>query len=239
MRRSAAALFMGLWAFLLVHPASANSAAWVDSLRAGIYPGLKSWKPVKVSPRPMNTILEPGTVLVLQADGVSGAKLTDGYGANTIRDGAISQQGSSMDEVVLGKVDRRDFKVGDKFYLAKYEIKDRQILYDLVSCGTYDVTTNGATKAERYGVRLRFEFPKGYLPTARPAEVQAAMAAVIMPEEWMKNAPPATVELGQTFEQVEKALGKPSRIVNLGTKVTWIYDDMKVIFADSKVVDVQ
>jgi len=34
-------------------------------------------------------------------------------------------------------------------------------------------------------------------------------------------------------------LGKPDKIVNLGPKVTYVYKDMKVIFQDGKVADVQ
>ena len=39
--------------------------------------------------------------------------------------------------------------------------------------------------------------------------------------------------------EVEKILGKPKQVINLGQKVIWIYDSMKVIFVDGKVVDVQ
>ena len=50
---------------------------------------------------------------------------------------------------------------------------------------------------------------------------------------------PASVEVGMTPAQVEAALGKPDKKVTLPTKVTYYYKDMKVIFKDGKVVDVQ
>jgi hypothetical protein len=52
-------------------------------------------------------------------------------------------------------------------------------------------------------------------------------------------AAPATVELGQTTDQVQSALGQPTRIANLGSKVIYYYNGMKVTFKDGKVSDVQ
>jgi len=50
---------------------------------------------------------------------------------------------------------------------------------------------------------------------------------------------PATVEIGQTLDQVQAALGTPARVANLGPKVIYYYDGKKVIFKDGKVSDVQ
>jgi hypothetical protein len=50
---------------------------------------------------------------------------------------------------------------------------------------------------------------------------------------------PASVELGQSIDQVQAALGTPARIANLGVKVIYYYNGMKVTFKDGKVSDVQ
>ena len=52
-------------------------------------------------------------------------------------------------------------------------------------------------------------------------------------------AAPASVELGQTPDQVQAAMGAPARVANLGPKVIYYYNGMKVIFKDGKVTDVQ
>jgi hypothetical protein len=52
-------------------------------------------------------------------------------------------------------------------------------------------------------------------------------------------AEPQTVEKGQSPDQVEAALGKPDKIVNLGTKMIYVYKDLKVTFLNGKVSDVQ
>ena len=52
-------------------------------------------------------------------------------------------------------------------------------------------------------------------------------------------AAPASVELGQTTDQVKAALGEPTKMANLGPKVIYYYSGMKVTFKDGKVSDVQ
>ena len=53
------------------------------------------------------------------------------------------------------------------------------------------------------------------------------------------DAPPATIALKQTIEQVVAIMGQPTRIANLGTKQIYYYKDLKVTFTAGKVTDVQ
>lgn len=53
------------------------------------------------------------------------------------------------------------------------------------------------------------------------------------------QAEPTNIEKGMTPDQVEAALGKPDKKVNLGSKQLYIYKDMKVTFLNGKVSDVQ
>jgi hypothetical protein len=52
-------------------------------------------------------------------------------------------------------------------------------------------------------------------------------------------APPASIQLGQTVDQVQTSFGPPEKIVNLGTKQIYVYKDLKVTFVNGKVTDVQ
>jgi hypothetical protein len=57
-----------------------------------------------------------------------------------------------------------------------------------------------------------------------------------------QNQPPAQpqqIDKGQTPDQVKAALGNPDKIVNLGSKMIYVYKDLKVTFIDGKVSDVQ
>jgi hypothetical protein len=45
--------------------------------------------------------------------------------------------------------------------------------------------------------------------------------------------------LGFSLEQIVNDLGFPKRVINLDSKIIYFYKDMKIIFIDNKVVDVQ
>jgi hypothetical protein len=66
-----------------------------------------------------------------------------------------------------------------------------------------------------------------------------AISLVVASESDVSAQNTKTIPLGQTSEQVEAVLGKPDKIVNLGPKVTYLYKDMKVVFQNGKVADVQ
>jgi hypothetical protein len=52
-------------------------------------------------------------------------------------------------------------------------------------------------------------------------------------------AEPVSIEKGMSVDDVEAAMGKPDKKVTLGTKQIYYYKDMKVIFLNGKVSDVQ
>lgn len=68
---------------------------------------------------------------------------------------------------------------------------------------------------------------------------QGAPAAQQPAQPDQPPAEPASIEKGQTPEQVQAALGKPDKIVNLGSKQIYVYKDLKVTFLNGKVSDVQ
>jgi hypothetical protein len=53
------------------------------------------------------------------------------------------------------------------------------------------------------------------------------------------GAPPPTLTLGLSTDQVTGMLGAPKQIVDLGAKKIYVYKDMKVTFNDGKVSDIQ
>jgi hypothetical protein len=77
---------------------------------------------------------------------------------------------------------------------------------------------------------------------AAPAPAPAAALPDIAPPPPPVDepaAPPTTISIGQTPEQVIAALGQPQKIVKLAKKETYYYKDLKVIFTAGKVSDVQ
>ena len=72
-----------------------------------------------------------------------------------------------------------------------------------------------------------------------PAEAPPAEIAPPPPPPDAPTAPPAEVSIGQTPDQVVAALGEPTKKAKVGTKEIYYYKDMKVIFVNGKVKDVQ
>jgi hypothetical protein len=68
-----------------------------------------------------------------------------------------------------------------------------------------------------------------------PAGSAGAAPAAIAPPP----APPASIALGQSIDEVTGQLGQPKSVVDLGPKKIYVYKDMKITFKDGKVSDVQ
>jgi hypothetical protein len=81
---------------------------------------------------------------------------------------------------------------------------------------------------------------QGAPPPAAPADQAMAPIAPPPPPPDEPTAPPKTVSLGQTVDQVVANFGQPDTIVKLaGTKQVYYYKDFKVTFVGGKVRDVQ
>lgn len=184
-------------------------------------------------------ITQAGTVLVIQKEGISGDLASDmTFLNNKVRDGQVAQAGG-FGAAMQDKKTSRDLKVGDKVYLFKLEAKDDQVRYFIITCDTYDVNVHGSTRQTRYKALLSFELGKEFLQTADADAVKKAVDAVIVPEAEVAAASTKSVELGQSPAQVETILGRPDKIINLGAKKVYVYKDMKIVFVDEKVSDVQ
>jgi len=72
------------------------------------------------------------------------------------------------------------------------------------------------------------------MPTPAPAPMQA-----IAPPPPPPDAPPPTIEVGPTMDQITTGFGQPLRVAKLGVKTIFYYKDMKVTFTNGKVSNVE
>jgi hypothetical protein len=79
--------------------------------------------------------------------------------------------------------------------------------------------------------------PAPAAPAAAPAPVEAPPPPIEAPPP--PPAEPATVAVGQTPDEVVAALGQPVKKAKIGTKEIYYYKDLKVVFLNGKVKDVQ
>ena len=186
----------------------------------------------KLSSLGTDRIARPGTVLVTQTRGLSADPTsTVTTLPNEIRDGVIKQAG------VFGKKKTRTLDVGERLYVTDLAVRQNMVALDLVTCDTFEVTEAGSTEQTRYKVRLYFMFDD--LPTAEFEAIKSAIDGIAMPEDQAQAAQTKTIELGQSPEQVQSILGNPEKIIKLGEETVYMYADLKVIFIDGKVADVE
>ncbi|MGQ0812931.1 MAG: hypothetical protein ACT4O1_00505 [Gemmatimonadota bacterium] len=182
-------------------------------------------------------ITKQGSAFVISKAHISSVPSTDkAIPISTYRDGVVTQP-KGLAARLISKQDARDYDIGERVYVEDVDVNDDNIVLKLISTKTYPVTRKGSTEQTRYESLLRVAFDKGYLPNASTTDVVTRISEVLASEA--AATAPVTVELGQTVEEIEKALGKPSRVVKLGEKTIYYYPDMKITFVDGKVFDAQ
>jgi hypothetical protein len=153
--------------------------------------------------------------------------------------------------------------VGDKVYPTKIDVNvdKAKISFTVVACDS----CNGVNPPSSMKGEVVFQFTKGYLEKANVGEVEDTIGQVFsisgddqqgqggeasqqgqqqpaqgQPQQGEpQQAEPQTIQLGMTADQVQQALGRPEKVVNLGAKQIYVYKDLKVTFLNGKVSDVQ
>ena len=187
-----------------------------------------------------NRITQQGTVLVVKKEGIAADLGSDmRYSITYVENGALREQGGAALAVMGGKDRSRTFKGGERVYVTDVNVGDDYVMFRVLSVDMSDYTEKGNTKQTRYKGAVSFKIHKAEIAAMTPEAVKALIDPVLGIEAEAAAAPPPTIALGQSFDEVQKMLGKPDQIINLGAKVTYVYKNMKVIFIDGKVADVQ
>jgi hypothetical protein len=201
-------------------------------------------------------IVKAGSVLELHKDGLLMCSIEAKYPpTSTYKNGSISMgfganltwtMGLSSANQQVANIAQRKFVAGEKFWVTDYFAKDDGVYLQFYSDPFNNV---------RYYGQLKLPFPKGKFPPAD--DVMKTVAEVVTVDNTPPDAPspdtatsgpatsdstpesPKTITVGLTKDQVIAILGQPQKIVDLGTKQMYYYPDMKVIFIDGKVTDVQ
>lgn len=153
------------------------------------------------------------------------------------------------------------FQTGDKVYPTKIDVN---VDKDTVAMAIVACDTCNKTDPPTYNkAQVVFQFPKGSLAKASAGDVEDTIGQLLSisddsqqaqggdqqgggqqggPQQagpQQQQAEPQTIQMGMTTDQVQGALGTPTKVVNLGAKQIYVYKDLKVTFFGGKVVDVQ
>lgn len=210
--------------------AQAKKAAWQNELTSQLEKIYPLSKRGRLAP---DRITTAGAVLVLQQQGIT-ADLSSNMTIITTDvgpDGQVAQSGAFQ------KKGSRVLEPGETVYLTDIDVKDRLVRFIVLTCNTFEVNVKGSTRQTRYKAAVDFTFDEGYLSSANVEDVKKAIASVFLLEEEAGAA--KRIGLGQSPDEVEKILGTPERIIDLGSKLVYVYPDMRVIFLDNKLSDVE
>jgi hypothetical protein len=212
----------------------------------------------------LNAKYKSGTILVIQKNGITGQSPNNIAPpcTSTWKDNALHPGNTLclMAQKNYSKALTKDEKVNPTSVVI--HLKDEKVIVNFTECDS----CNGGD-ASSYKGSVAFQFPKGYIEGGADAgQIADVISQVLAPPDpnadqgnqqqqqggdqqqaqqpqqqqpQQPAAPPASIQLGQTVDQVTASFGPPEKIVNLGTKQIYVYKDLKVTFVNGKVTDVQ
>ncbi len=230
---------IGLLALLLT--GAAFAADWKKSLEESVK---AEYRPTKVGISAFqfdyNRITQPGTVLVVRIPGIY-ADVADTKQAivkTKIVNGEAVQQKGVLASLSFTKQSRQ-LNVSEHVYVTQVSVKDDGIQFELLTQDPAAVVVDGNTIQSRYRSEVFFPFARDELPHLDLADVKKTIDPVLATSDVANAVQTKTIHLGMSTDEVKKALGDPEKIVDLGEKKIYVYKDMKVVFKDSQVADVQ
>ena len=203
-------------------------------------------------------LMFPTTTQIPPQNTYKDGKLSSGaYGAHQ----SIQKFGSLIGHAPPSQLQTqgRNFVTGEKFWVTKIDVQVDGVVFTFFTDAIQDV---------RYYSTLKFVYPKGATPSTDQVMSTVAEVLKVQPDDDAKAddkggdqqqaggdanqqqpaaaeqpaadaPPPATVEIGQTVDDVIGILGQPTKIINLGIKQIYVYKDLKVTFIKGKVTDAQ
>ena len=226
---------------LLSFVALAFAADWKKSLEESVK---AEYRPTKVGISAFqfdyNRITQPGTVLVVRIPGIY-ADVADTKQAivkTKIVNGEAVQQKGVLASLSFTKQSRQ-LSVSEHVYVTQVSVKDDGIQFELLTQDPAAVVVDGNTIQSRYRSEVFFPFGRDELPHLQLADVKKTIDPVLATSDAANAVQTKTIHLGMSTDEVKKALGDPEKIVDLGEKKIYVYKDMKVVFKDSQVADVQ
>jgi hypothetical protein len=181
-----------------------------------------------------NRIATPGAVFTVRAPGiyVDMANVRHFIITTEVQDGQVGQ-GKGFVNSMSETGRSRQLKPGETVYITNIEVKNGYIHFELLTTDPMVLADGSST---RYRAEVNFHTTAATADDIKkiidPVLIDAATAATTAPQS-------KTVDIGMTTDQVKQSLGIPDKIINLGPKTIFVYKDLKVVFIDSKVSDVQ
>jgi hypothetical protein len=183
-----------------------------------------------------NRITKPGTIFAVRVPGIYAdmANTEDAIINTNVVGGQVSQATGFSAAFGSSTGYSRTLNPNEKVYLTGILVKRDAVQVELL---TVDVRTLADGRGTRYRAELNVKLPG--LDSMTADDVKKAIDTVVTDPATASVVESKTVKLGMSTDEVKKSLGNPDKIVDLGAKQVYIYRDMKIVFMDGKVSDVQ
>jgi hypothetical protein len=181
-------------------------------------------------------ITQPGAILAVKLPGIyADMANTQNVIVNTnLSNGQISQATGFTAAFGGNTAHSRTLAPNEKVYVTQITVKRDAVLMELL---TVDVTTLADGQGTRYRAELNVKLPG--LDSMTPEDVKKTIDTAISDSATTSAVESKTIKIGMSPDEVKKSLGNPDKIVDLGAKQVYVYKDMKVVFMNSQVSDVQ
>jgi hypothetical protein len=162
------------------------------------------------------------------------ANTEDSIVNTNVVDGQVSQATGFSAAFGSSTANSRTLNPNEKGYVTDILVKRDAVQFELL---TVDTTTLADGRGTRYRAELNVKLPG--LESMTADDVKKAIDTVVTDPATAPAVESKTVKLGMSTDEVKKSLGNPAKVVDFGAKQVYVYPDMKVIFMDGKVSDVQ
>ena len=183
-----------------------------------------------------NRITQPGTILAIRVPGIyADVANTENAIVNTnVVNGQVSQA-TGWSAAFGGSTSySRTLNPNEKVYVTQVDVKRDAVQLELL---TVDVTTLGDGQGTRYRAEVNFTIPG--IDTMTAEDIKKTIDTVVADPATASAVQSKTVKLGMSPDEVKTSLGNPDKVVDLDSKQIFVYKDMKIVFMDGKVSDVQ
>jgi hypothetical protein len=238
-------------AILMIAAFFAASAAAQSATPASLEDQLKAqYKHVKLGSAGQS-VIDPGTILVIQKGGLVGVPLF-AVCPSTYKDEVMHSPNAFC--LVSMRNYTRDLTVGEKVYVDKIAVDEKKdrIELEVVECDS----CNGNRSS--YKSKIAFQFSKGQLARTDVAKVTDVIGEVFSTDRSGDTAqqaqntqrqqsvseaprvPAQPIQVGQTLEQVKAITGDELKLItDLGDTKIYRYDSQRIKFENGKVTEIQ
>lgn len=180
-------------------------------------------------------VKKPGTVLYVSHEGLQANKPSTFMKATIVKDGQVEQLGGGS--IIPGDAGKT-LDVGEEMYLYRVQVTKKAINVFFGTVESYSMQVGGKIKMQPYQLALQFAYSEG-VPAVEASRVVDDIARFFSTDKEIAASDDDTLKLGQTPNKVVSIMGPPKRKVDLGGKLIYTYDDLKITFENGAVVNVE